>query len=131
MSGVDHVDHFHLGGGAFLLSPRVRTSGLLIIVVVQPLVLVFVVYFAGLFEHPTVSVSVVGWLIRGAMNLARAFKYAVQTGRSLIVSFERLLPLAGLGATESGVDCRVSSFVAIVLTLMFISPWLAVIVADI
>ena len=69
--------------------------GLLVIVAVQPHVLVFGVYFVGLFEHPAVSISVVGWLVRGAMNLARAFKYAVQTGRSLIVSFERLFLLTG------------------------------------
>ena len=61
----------------------------------QPLVLVFGVYFTGLFEHLAVSISVVGWLVRGAMNLARAFQYVVQTGWSLIVSFERLLLLTG------------------------------------
>ena len=94
MGGIDHVYRFHLGR-KFLLSPRVRTPGLLVIVVVQPLVLVFGIYFAGLFEHPTISVSVVGWLIRGTVNLARASKYAVQIGRSLIVSFERLFPLTG------------------------------------
>ena len=77
MSGVDHVDHFHLGGGEFLLSPRVRTPGLIVIVAVQPLVLVFGVYFAGLFKYPAVSIGVVGWLVRGAMNLARALQYMV------------------------------------------------------
>ena len=56
MGGVDHVDRFHLGR-KFLLSPRVRTPGLLVIVAVQPLVLVFGVYFAGLFEYPAVSVG--------------------------------------------------------------------------
>ena len=67
-------------GGEFLLSPCVRTPGLLVIVVVQPLVLVFGIYFAGLFEYPAVSVGVVGWLVWGAMNLARALQYAVQIG---------------------------------------------------
>ena len=61
--------------GGFLLSPRVRTPGLLIIIAVQPLVLVFGVYFSGLFEHPVVSIGVVGWLVRGAMNFARAHQY--------------------------------------------------------
>ena len=130
MGGVDHVDRFHLGR-KFLLSPRVRTPGLLVIVAVQPLVLVLDIYFTGLFEHPAVSVSVVCWLIRGAMNLARAFKYAVQTGWSLIVSFERLFPLTGFRATESGVDCRVFSVVTIAPSLVPVAPWLAVIVADI
>ena len=58
--------------GEFLLPPHVRTQGLFVNVAVQPLVLVFGVYFAGLFEHPAVSIGVVGWLVRGAMNLARA-----------------------------------------------------------
>ena len=130
MGGIDHIDHFH-PGRKFLLSPRVRTLGLLVIVAVQPLVLVFGVYFAGLFEHPAISVSVVCWLIRGAVNLARAIKYTVQTGRSLILYFVRIFSLTGFRATESGVDCRVFSVVAIVLTLMSVALWLAVIVADI
>ena len=86
MGGVDHVNHFHLGG-EFLLSPHVQMPGLLIIVDVQPLVLVFGIYFAGLLELLTISVNVVCWLIRGAVNLARAIEYAVQTGRARIVSF--------------------------------------------
>ena len=65
------------------------------------------------------------------MNLARAFKYAVQTGWARIVSFEWLFPLTGLRATESGIDCRVFGVVAIVSMLMSVAPWLAVIVADI
>ena len=65
------------------------------------------------------------------MNLVRAFQYAVQTGRSMIVSFERILPLTGLGSAESGVDCRDFSVVAVVPTLMSVALWLAVIVADI
>ena len=85
MSGIDHVHRFNLGG--ILLSSSVRTPGLLVIIAVQPLVLVFGVYFAGLFKYPVVSIGVVGWLVRGAMNLARALQYAVQTGRSLIVHY--------------------------------------------
>ena len=130
VGGIDHVYRFHLGR-KFLLSPSVRTPGLLVIIAVQPLVLVLDIYFTSLFEHPAVSVSVVCWLIRGAMNLARAFKYAVQTGWSLIVSFERLFPLTGFRATESGVDCRVFCVVAIVPMLMSVASWLAVTVADI
>ena len=59
------------------MAPHVRTPGLIVIVAVQPLVLVFGVYFAGLFKYPAVSIGVVGWLVRGAMNLARALQYAV------------------------------------------------------
>ena len=65
------------------------------------------------------------------MNLARAIKYAIQTGRSLIVSFEQLFPLPGFRATESGVDCRVFGVVAIVSSFMSVAPWLAVILTDI
>ena len=68
VGGVDHVDRFHLGR-KFLLSPRVWTPG--------PLVLVFSVYFTGLFKYSAVSIGVVGWFVRGAMNLARALQYAV------------------------------------------------------
>ena len=81
--------------GGFLLSSSVRTPGLLVIIAVQPLVLVLGIYLADLFEHPAISVSVIGWFIGGAVNLARAVEYAVQTGRSRIVSFERLFPLTG------------------------------------
>ena len=130
MGGVDHIDCLHLGR-KFLLSPRVRTPGLLVIVAVQPLVLVFGVYFAGLFEHPAVSVGVVGWLVRGAMNLARALQYMVQTGQSLIVTLEWLLPLTGFRSGESGIDRRILGVVAVVFSLVSIASWLAIIVPDI
>ena len=69
------------------------TPGLLVIVAMQPLVLVFGIYLAGLFEHPAISISVIGWFVGGDVNLARAVEYAVQAGRSRIVSLKRLLPL--------------------------------------
>ena len=112
--------------GEFLLSPSVRTPGLLVIIAMQPLVLVLGIYLAGLFEHPTISVSVIGWFIGGVVNLARAVEYAVQTGRSQIVPFERLLPLTGFGVAESGIDCRVFGVVAIVALLVSISSWFTV-----
>ena len=68
---------FTWGGGEFLLAPHVWTPGLVVIVVVQPLVLVFGVYLADLFKYPAVSIGVVGWLVRGAMNLARALQYTI------------------------------------------------------
>ena len=43
-----------------------------------------------------------------------------------IVSFIWLLPLNGLGATESGVDCRVVGIVTIVSTLVHVASGLAV-----
>ena len=73
----------------------------------------------------------VGRLVRGAMNLARALQYMVQTGWSLIVALEWLLPLIGFRSAKSGIDCRVFGVVAVVPSLVSIAPWLAVIVADI
>ena len=40
-------------------------------------------------------------------------EYAVQDGRALIIRFIWPLPLTGLGATESGIDCRVIGVVTI------------------
>ena len=57
-------------GGGISSAPHVQTPGLIVIAAVQPLVLVFGVYFAGLFKDPAVSIGVVGWLVQGAMNLA-------------------------------------------------------------
>ena len=67
----------------------------------------------------------IGLLIRGAVNLAWTVEYAIQAGRSFIVSFIGLLPLAGLGATESGVDCGVLGVVAIASAFVSIAPELA------
>ena len=60
----------------------------------------------------------IGWFIRGAMDLTWTIEYAVQAGRALIISFIWLLPLTGLGATESGVDRLVIGIVTIVSTLV-------------
>ena len=67
----------------------------------------------------------IGWFVWGAMYLAWAIEYAVQAGWSLIVSFVWFLPLARLGAAESGVDCSVigiitiaSAFVSVTLELV-------------
>ena len=58
-----------------------------------------------------------------------AIEYAVQAGRAQIVPFIWLLPLTGLGATESGIDRRVISIVTIVSTLMPVASDLAVAVS--
>ena len=120
VGGIDHVDRFHLGR-KFLLSPRVRTPGLLVIVVVQPLVLVFGIQLASLFEHPAISVSVIGWFVGGAMNLARAVEYSVQIGRTRSSSFEWLFPLTGFRAFEFGIDCRILGIAAVNAALMFVA----------
>ena len=65
----------------------------------------------------------IGRLVRGAMNLARPIKYSVQTGWTIFVSFEWLLPLTGFRATESGVDRRVFGIFIVASTLVFIASW--------
>ena len=67
----------------------------------------------------------IGLLVLGAVYLARTVEYAVQAGRSFIISFVGLLPLAGLGATESGVDCGVIGVVVIASAFVPIAPELA------
>ena len=71
----------------------------------------------------------IGWFIKSAVDLAWTIEYAVQTGRARIVSFEWLLPLTGLRATESGVDRPVFGVITIVSTLMSIASGLAVAVS--
>ena len=68
----------------------------------------------------------IGWFVWGAMNLARTIKYAVQAGWARIVPFERLLPLAGLGAAESGVDRRVVGIITVVSMLVSVASGLVV-----
>ena len=50
-------------------APCVRLPGLLIVVAMRPLFLVFGIQLAGMFKYPTFYVGVVGWFIRGAMDL--------------------------------------------------------------
>src|SRR3990170_4081979 len=68
----------------------------------------------------------IGWFIWGAMYLARTIEYAVQAGWSLTVPFIRLLPLTGLGATESGVNCSVIGVIAIASAFLSVASELAV-----
>ena len=72
----------------------------------------------------------IGRFVRGAVDLARTIEYAVQAGWSLIVSFIWLLPLTGLGTTESGVDCRVVGVVTIALAFVSAASELAVAIFD-
>ena len=68
----------------------------------------------------------IGCFIRSAVDLTWTIEYAVQAGWARIVPFERLLPLAGRGATESGVDRRVLGVVTVVSTLVPIASGFAV-----
>ena len=62
MSGVYHVHSFYLWR-ELLLTSIARTAGLLVVLAAWALALLFGCEFAGLFEHPTVTVGVVGGLV--------------------------------------------------------------------
>ena len=68
----------------------------------------------------------IGWFVRGAMNLAQTVKYAVHARWSLIVSLIRLFPLTGLGAAESGVYSSFISVIAIASAFVSAASELAV-----
>ena len=68
----------------------------------------------------------IGWFVWGAMDLAWTIEYAVQAGWARIVSFIWLVPLTGLGATESGVDRRVVGIVTVASTLVPVALGLAI-----
>ena len=70
--------------------------------------------------------GLIGWFIRGAMDLTWAIEYVVQARRALIISFIWLLPLAAFGATEFGVDRRVIDIISIASTLVSVASGLAV-----
>ena len=57
-------------------------------------------------------------------------EYAVQAGRALIISFIWLLPLTGLGATESGVNRRVVGIITVASTLVSVVSGLAVAISS-
>ena len=62
------------------------------------------------------------------MYLARAVEYVVQIGRALSISFERLFLLTGFRASESSIDCRIFSIIAVnaMLVLVATRPAIAV-----
>src|SRR3954467_14981367 len=78
-------------------------------------------YLAGLLEHPTIPVGVIGWPFGGAMNLARAVEYPVQTGRALGIIFKWPFPLTGFISSESGIYCRILIVVAANAALLLVS----------
>ena len=67
----------------------------------------------------------IGWFVWGAVDLARTIEYAVQAGWSSAVPFIGLLSLAGLGATESGVNCSVIGVIAIASAFVSVASELA------
>ena len=117
---VYHVHRPHLWGKT-LLSPNVRWPGLLIIIAMQPPCLHFWRLTCCLLEHPTIPVGVISRLFGGAMYLAQAVEYSVQIGRTRSSSFEWLFPLTGFRASESGINCRILSIVAVNVALVLVA----------
>ena len=64
----------------------------------------------------------VGRFVWGAMYLARTIEYAVQAGWFSTAPFIGLLSLAGLGGTESGMNCCVIGVIAIASAFVSVAP---------
>ena len=73
----------------------------------------------------------ISWLFGGAVYLAQAVEYSVQIGRTRSSSFEWLFPLTGFRASESGIDCRILTIVAVNAAFVFIATRPAIAVLDI
>ena len=65
------------------------------------------------------------------MYLAQEVEYSVQTGRAPRIPFEWLFPLTGLRASESGIDCRIFTIIAVNATFVFVATRPAITVLDI
>ena len=65
------------------------------------------------------------------MYLARAVEYSVQIGRARSSSFEWIFPLTGFRASESGVDCRILSVIAVNAAFVFVATRPAITVLEI
>ena len=73
----------------------------------------------------------VGWLFGGAVYLARAVEYSVQIGQTRSSSFEWLFPLTGLRASESGINCRIFTIIAVNAAFVFVATRPAIAVLEI
>ena len=71
------------------------------------------------FEDLAFSIGMIGCHSRGTMNLTWLVEYAARAGWACIVLF----PLTGLGAAESGTDCRVLGVTIIFVMLMSVASW--------
>ena len=65
------------------------------------------------------------------MYLACAIEYSVQIGRARRISFEWLFLLTGFRASESGINCRILSIVAVNAALVLVAMRPAIIVLGI
>ena len=73
----------------------------------------------------------VSWLFGGAVSLAQVVEYSVQIGRTRSSSFEWIFPLTGFRASESGIDCRILTIVAVDAVLVFVTTRPAISVLEI
>ena len=55
------------------------------------------------------------------MYLAQVVEYSVQAGRAPRIPFEWLFPLTGFRASESGINCRILSIVAVNAALLLVA----------
>ena len=104
-----------------LLAPSVRLVRLAIVFIAWwPSPFVFGIKLACLLEDPTVSVGMISWLIRVAVNLTRSVQYPVKGGWSVLFGLKWLLPLTGFRIVKSGIDrCVMQSFI-IAATVVFV-----------
>ena len=65
------------------------------------------------------------------MYLAQAVEYSVQIGRTRSSSFEWFFLLTGFRASESGIDCRILTIVAVNAAFVFVTTRAAITVLDI
>ena len=64
----------------------------------------------------------IGLFVWGAVYLAQTVEYAVQAGWFSTAPFIGLLSLAGLGSTESDMNCCVIGVIAIALAFVSVAP---------
>ena len=75
----------NVGGKLFLAPGVLLASRSVIFIAWRPPSLVISVKLACLLEDPTVSVGMIGWLIRVTVNLTRSVQYPVKGGWSILV----------------------------------------------
>ena len=94
----------NIGGELFLAPGVLLASRSVVFIAWWPPPLVISVELACLLEDPTVSVGMISWLIRVAVNLPRSVQYPVKGGWSVLFGLKWLLPLTGFRIVKSGVD---------------------------
>ena len=73
----------------------------------------------------------IGWFIGGAVDLTWTIENTVQIGWTRSSSFEWLFPLTGFRASESGINCRILTIVAVNATFVFVTTRPATTVLDV